>query len=807
MAARRSKGKGDENRSITPDQPGRDSPRSRKCLDLTLQGGKKTAAPLSQHNGPDRGWHEVGTPVKRPLNKAKEVRDGAGLLLSSPSRSPPGSPELIPDTPKQVRQRFPTFQAATPKSDGGSLRRKRGFMPPAIPEHFKQAPPSSRKQQPQQDRDDEERVPRPVEKIAAASFYSGVRPLCETSQGEGPTSQEVRHQPPSRSLRLDKDNSIRSEPRKPVTRTGPRPTGGKANERRHSAGGVKRKRGGGDGLGVAGVSHAIRRPKKKPSCHVPPIKISELPTVSIEIPRPRRSLLNSEPASSSSLLPLVGAPPSDRRGARTPSSSTPKTGNFRLSKETRVDVEVKAGQIVYRKMSKISGTPLRRSPRKQTMSPLKQNYLAASSSSHAGGRRSGGGGQKLFSPQGPADFLGPETGHVSSPRKLIPSPVKFRVAAEEEEAENDFSQLINNLEANDDKEADEEAAPVVPYTEDELAGAASAPPDPEELPDTRTADSGPAGTSSQFISDEDCARTALQAVSEILGGISNMDTGEESAYDADMAEISGEKEDWEKNSQEKTSKLFPIFYQSNNTGLVQSSPAPVNTRAGGRRLAVSRDQAQLQIDAGQERGPTLCLTCGTVYSKGDPADEANHEKLHSGVVERLLFPGWRDERVGGLYGEGRVVVVQPGDPPHMWRKVMDALRNVDRDLGFSEVGIRAPEKTKAFLYISQKRIVGLLLAEVIQEAHKMVVNEVSGGKMPMCSDLAAGVKCGISRIWVLPEFRRKKVASSLVDTMRVNFIIGEYLGDLDFAFSDPTLNGYDFATSYLKRSDFLVYNR
>ncbi len=40
MAARRSKGKGgDENRSVTPDHPGRDSsPRSRKCLDMTLKG-------------------------------------------------------------------------------------------------------------------------------------------------------------------------------------------------------------------------------------------------------------------------------------------------------------------------------------------------------------------------------------------------------------------------------------------------------------------------------------------------------------------------------------------------------------------------------------------------------------------------------------------------------------------------------------------------------------------------------------------------------------------------------------------------
>ena len=52
--------------------------------------------------------------------------------------------------------------------------------------------------------------------------------------------------------------------------------------------------------------------------------------------------------------------------------------------------------------------------------------------------------------------------------------------------------------------------------------------------------------------------------------------------------------------------------------------------------------------------------------------------LHNGVLERLIFPGWRGERVGGLYAEGRVVIVQPGDPPYMWRKVREALHTVDR---------------------------------------------------------------------------------------------------------------------------------
>ncbi len=34
--------------------------------------------------------------------------------------------------------------------------------------------------------------------------------------------------------------------------------------------------------------------------------------------------------------------------------------------------------------------------------------------------------------------------------------------------------------------------------------------------------------------------------------------------------------------------------------------------------------------------------------------------------------------MGGLYAEGRVVIVQPGDPPYMWRKVREALYTVDR---------------------------------------------------------------------------------------------------------------------------------
>lgn len=41
------------------------------------------------------------------------------------------------------------------------------------------------------------------------------------------------------------------------------------------------------------------------------------------------------------------------------------------------------------------------------------------------------------------------------------------------------------------------------------------------------------------------------------------------------------------------------------------------------------DSAQYQIDAGQKRfGGYLCKQCGLYYSRGEPEDEAEHDKYH-----------------------------------------------------------------------------------------------------------------------------------------------------------------------------------
>ena len=65
---------------------------------------------------------------------------------------------------------------------------------------------------------------------------------------------------------------------------------------------------------------------------------------------------------------------------------------------------------------------------------------------------------------------------------------------------------------------------------------------------------------------------------------------------------------------------------------------------------------------------------------------------------------------------------------------------------------------------------------------------------------------GINRIWVLPEARRKSVATRLLDAVRSSLIYGTIVEKNQVAFTDPTPDGRRLAAKYVEREDFLVYN-
>lgn len=71
-------------------------------------------------------------------------------------------------------------------------------------------------------------------------------------------------------------------------------------------------------------------------------------------------------------------------------------------------------------------------------------------------------------------------------------------------------------------------------------------------------------------------------------------------------------------------KLLVIIYK-NTFLIIYSSGKPT-----ARRIKRIIDATQYQIDAGQKKfGGFLCQQCGLYYSRGEPEDEAEHDKYHA----------------------------------------------------------------------------------------------------------------------------------------------------------------------------------
>jgi len=676
--------------------------RSRKCLDLALK-SRETFSPFRGSPLSDRinlPHPTLATPTK--------TTSPARLVLSSSDHSRSPSPDVHPGTPYTPQPALRMSHLS--KVSVQSPRVNKTAFSPLV---------SSRK------RLSSTADAAPVlQKIGTSSFYSSSTPQ---------QSAQLKRQ----AVSLPRTNMRRSY------------SGGalRRHRARSSGGGAKRKR------VSSHCGHNIKKPKLRHNAESTkvPVKISDLPALSVELPH--RQATSKQSTSKASL--------------------TPTSGHLNLSKETKVQFEMKGGQFVFRAKAKTATTPrtpVRRSPRK-VFSPLKADYFSSSVKERGKGK-----GGKLFSPSG--NYLSPDR---FSPDKGIPSPVKFDSSVESQEDCNNLSDLITSL------------------ARDQAAELAIVDPEVEK-------DAGVEFVPQFCTAATDNVPDVSAAVSNILNDLSS---GDDSMNDT---EVDTSASSVDKCTTEQPTKLFPIFNKSTaNPGNDLMTPSSrLQASRGKKFLCSSLSDDQAVIDAGQrEFGPTLCQTCGSVYTVGDPVDEGQHQQVHSGLMEKLKMPSWKTERVVGQFAAGRVLCVRPGDHSSHWKKVEEALTVVDRDLGFSEVGIRWPDKTKVFLFVADKKIVGFLLAENIEKGFMILPNKDSetSGKVYCCSENPQPVMCGISRVWVLADYRRKKVASSLVDCMRSSFFLDHYLKPHDFAFSDPTLNGIEFAASYMKSANFLVYNR
>jgi N-acetyltransferase len=265
-------------------------------------------------------------------------------------------------------------------------------------------------------------------------------------------------------------------------------------------------------------------------------------------------------------------------------------------------------------------------------------------------------------------------------------------------------------------------------------------------------------------------------------------------------------------------KYYPIFERKAETSVKKCKTLRPSSRSQStnrsksktrsavkRRLPLFKACEQYAIDLGQKDFDSKrCKTCNMLYTIGEVVDEKTHEEYHDMFVNSLKFNGWKNEDVVGVYEDGRVIRVLPQHQKYkyMHKKVNDLFNVADIELGI-RVDLKDSMKSSSVYLLfatKTKRIAGFVAAERIQSANRLISEEPF-----IASTDEESAECGVARIWTHPNYRRQKIATRLLDSLRMNFNLGKIIERSKIAFSDPTINGKDFAKFYTKRNDFLIY--
>ncbi|KAL1521061.1 hypothetical protein AB1Y20_022616 [Prymnesium parvum] len=219
---------------------------------------------------------------------------------------------------------------------------------------------------------------------------------------------------------------------------------------------------------------------------------------------------------------------------------------------------------------------------------------------------------------------------------------------------------------------------------------------------------------------------------------------------------------------------------------------------------------QMYLDFGQRSLKGHCEDCGMRYTEGDRTDEEAHRKYHRRVLAGVTFRGAVTERVVHQRPDGlQIIAIHSTDPPEKLRKLAEAKRHIDDELGCS---VQLPACFRAFVCVTPAgRMAGCVIAEPRKVGYRLC-ETLDGGHHDHAEvavlqhdGLAQPALCGISQIWVSREHRRLSIGSQLLEAVRQNMVIGFELPKEKIAFSQPTASGRALATAYTGTKNFLVY--
>ncbi|KAG2177128.1 hypothetical protein INT43_007784 [Umbelopsis isabellina] len=173
----------------------------------------------------------------------------------------------------------------------------------------------------------------------------------------------------------------------------------------------------------------------------------------------------------------------------------------------------------------------------------------------------------------------------------------------------------------------------------------------------------------------------------------------------------------------------------------------------------------------------------------------------------LRYSGYANEKVLVFDDNGqRIVMVGSGSSRHQLRKLQHVVSLINCHLSSPEISLRHLLCCKSFLFIGRaKQILGCVVAEPISFAYRVTQSQTQVSSAVFCSRDRIAAHCGISRIWVDPNHRGKRIATQLLDAVCRWFVYGQPLQRKSIAFSQPTGDGKSLAVHYTGTSEFLVY--
>eukprot|EP00656_Telonema_subtile_P040442 TRINITY_DN45514_c0_g1_i1.p1 TRINITY_DN45514_c0_g1~~TRINITY_DN45514_c0_g1_i1.p1 ORF type:complete len:299 (-),score=44.27 TRINITY_DN45514_c0_g1_i1:109-1005(-) len=233
---------------------------------------------------------------------------------------------------------------------------------------------------------------------------------------------------------------------------------------------------------------------------------------------------------------------------------------------------------------------------------------------------------------------------------------------------------------------------------------------------------------------------------------------------------------------------------------------PHQTSGAAKPCKRKRSFEQTFLDFGQkELGSRTCEECGMVYAHGTE-DEQIHTVYHKAFCSAVPFKGWANERVERTWGADRVISVSRDDPVAHFQKVRQVLQMASHDLGdFAERLALATDLERVYLYIDGAgSVAGMVVAQSSVEAALIdaTCTETVQTRQPLASK--KGVP-GVQLVWVHWKFRRRQIASRMLDTVRETLMFGCNFQREQLAFSAPTTSGRCLAENYTKTPDIWIY--